>query len=130
MGGSMPVSYEIRDAVLRMNLEGEYEPEDILRTFLAAMADPSCPKPVALLVDVSRSESLGKRAPGEIKTVAEALGPFAKRIGGRCAVVAIDDLHFGLTRMGSAYSGGVGVDVQVFRDPDAALSWLATDAKV
>ncbi|HET9951405.1 MAG TPA: hypothetical protein VFS09_06380, partial [Candidatus Eisenbacteria bacterium] len=124
----MPVSYEIRDVVLRLNLEGEYEPEEILRTFLAAMSDPACPKPVALLVDVSRSESLSKRSPGEIQTVAQALGPFAKRIGGRCAVVATDDLHFGLTRMGSAYSGGVGVDVQVFREMDAALGWLASGA--
>jgi len=32
--------------------------------------------------------------------------------------------------MGSAYSGSVGVDVQVFRDPEAALAWLAADAKV
>lgn len=126
----MPVSYELRDAVLRMSLEGEYEPEDILRTFLAAMADPSCPKRVDFLLDVTRSTSLAKRAPGEIQTVAEALGPFDTRIGGRCAVVASDDLQFGLSRMGSAYSGAVGVEVQVFRDPDAALSWLASDAKV
>ena len=126
----MPVSYEIRDGVLRMNLEGEYEPENIIGTFLDALADPNCPKRVALLVDVSRSASLAKREPGEIKTVAESLGPYYERIGGRCALVASDGLQFGLTRMGSAYSGGVGIDVGVFRDPDAALSWLATDAKV
>jgi len=126
----MPVSYEIRDAVLRLNLDGEYEPESVLQTFLDAIADPKCPKRVDLLVDVSRSASLAKRAPGEIQTVAESLGPFGERIGGRCAIVANDDLQFGLTRMGSAYSGSVGVDVQVFRDPEAALAWLAADAKV
>ena len=126
----MPVHYEIQGAVLRMNLEGEYEPEDIRRTFLAAMNDPNCPKRVALLVDVRRSEVLAKREPGQIQTVAQGLGPFGERLGHRCAVVATDDLHYGLTRMGSAYSGGVGIDVQVFRDPDAALSWLASDATV
>ena len=126
----MAVVYEFEGAVLRLNLEGEYEPEDIRRAFLAAMADPNGPKRVSLLVDVRRSEVLSKRAPGEIQTVAQGLGPFGERIGHRCAVVAVDDLHYGLTRMGGAYSGGVGIDVQVFRDPDAALSWLASDATV
>jgi hypothetical protein len=126
----MPVRYEIQDAVLRMILEGEYEPEDIQRTFLAALADPECPKRIALLVDVRRSEVLAKRSPGEIQTVAQALGKYSDRIGGRCAVLTGDELQFGLTRMGSAYSGGVGIDAQVFRDPDAALSWLASDATV
>ena len=126
----MPVRYEINENVLRMDLEGEYEPEDILRTFLDALADPRCPKQVALLVDVTRSAVLAKRAPGEIQTVAEALGPFSERIGGRCAVIASDELHFGLTRMGSAYTGGVGVDAQIFRDRESALTWLVTGAKV
>ncbi len=120
----MAVSYTIEGGLLRLKLEGQYEPQDIIREFLAGIADPACPNPVALLVDVTASESLGTREPQEIRQVAEYLGPYAKRIGGRCAIVASRDLHFGLSRMGSAYTEGVGVETAVFRDASSALEWL------
>lgn len=107
-----------------MELAGSYDPEDIVRQFLAALAEPGCPDPVALLVDVTKSESMGSRSPSQIRYVAEFLGPYSGRIGGRCAVVATEDLHFGLGRMGSVYSEGVGVEAAIFRDPEAAREWL------
>lgn len=120
----MAVSYAIEGGLLRLTFEGKYAPEDIIREFLAGLADPACPNPVPLLVDVTRSESLATRVPQEIRHVAEYLGPYAGRIGGRCAVVANKDLYFGLSRMGSVYSEGVGVKASVFRDVPAALEWL------
>jgi hypothetical protein len=50
-----------------------------------------------------------------------------KRIGGRCAVVAQSDVHFGMSRMGTAYSENVGVVARVFREPEAALAWLGVE---
>ncbi len=126
----MPVSYMLEGALLRLDLEGEYEPKDIIRQFLAGLGDPGCPEKVALLVDATRSTSLEKRAPEEIGRVAEFLGAYVERIGGRCAVVASSDVHFGMSRMGSVFSAGVGVDAQVFRDPDAALAWLGVGSEV
>lgn len=120
----MPVTYTLEGALLRLDLEGQYEPRDIIRQFLAGLGDPGCPEKVALLVDTTRSTSLEKRAPHEIGSVAEFLGPYVDRIGGRCAVVARSDVHFGMSRMGSVYSAGVGVDAQVFRSPESALAWL------
>jgi len=123
----MAVSYSLTGPLLQMELAGTYSPEDIVRQFLAAIADPDCPNPVALLVDVTRSDSLGTRSPGQIRFVAEFLGSYSKRINGRCAVVASEDLHFGLGRMGSVYSEGVGVEAQIFRDANAARVWLGVD---
>lgn len=120
----MAVTYSLEGALLRLELAGTYDPEDIVRQFQAALADPLCPDPVSLLVDVTRSESLAGRHPSQIRYVAEFLGPYAKRINGRLAVVAIEDLHFGLGRMGSVYSENVGVEAAIFRDPDAARRWL------
>lgn len=120
----MAVSYLLDGSLLRMELAGSYEPEDVVRVFLAAIADPACPDPVALLVDVTRSESLAGRSPSQIRFVAESLGPHVKRIKGRCAVVAVEDLHFGLGRMGSVYSEGVGVEAAIFREEEAARRWL------
>jgi len=120
----MPVTHECKGRLLRMEFVGTYEPEDVTREFLAALADPACPENLALLVDTTRSESLGGRNPGQIRLVAEFLKPYAQRIGGRCAIVATEDLHFGLSRMGSVYSEAAGVETQVFRDAEAALMWL------
>ncbi|MGH7730857.1 MAG: hypothetical protein ACRENJ_06345 [Candidatus Eiseniibacteriota bacterium] len=120
----MAVQYSLRERILTMELIGIYEPGDVIRQFLEAMNDPACPKPVALLVDVSRSESLATRPAGEIRRIAEFLGPYAERIGGRVAVVAPSDAHFGLSRMGAVHSESVGVAAGVFRSTSEALEWL------
>src|SRR5262245_37992889 len=120
----MGVEYQIQDGVLMMSFTGTYAPEDVSDRFLAALRDPACPKPVALLVDVSRSEALADRPAAEIKRIAEFLGPYADRIGGRCAVVAPSDVHFGLSQMGSVHTERVGVTSRVFRARDPALAWL------
>jgi hypothetical protein len=120
----MSVSYSIEKDLLRLTLEGEYAPDDIVRTFLDAIDDPKCPTPVALLVDVSRSSSLATRPVEQIRTIAERLGDYKERVGGRCAVLASSDVNFGLSRLGSVYSEGVGVSTSVFRDLPEALAWL------
>jgi hypothetical protein len=118
------VEYQIQDGVLTMSLAGQYAPADVTEAFLTAMKDPACPNPVPLLVDVSRSESLATRPAEEIKRVARFLGPYADRIGGRCAVVAPADVQFGLSQMGSVHSEGVGVTSRAFRNREDALTWL------
>lgn len=122
----MTVQYAIREGVISIELAGRYEPDDIIRTFLEALRDPACPTSAPLLVDVSSSEELATRPAADIRMVAEFLGPHAARIGGRCAVVAPSDVHFGLSQMGAVYSQGVGVEAQVFRTREDALAWLRT----
>lgn len=120
----MPVSYSLQSGVLALVASGRYAPEDIPHQFLAGLAEPACPSPVGLLLDVRRSEVLAGRHPDQIRTVAEFLKPYADRIGRRCAVVATHDAQFGLGRMGAVYAERVGVDAQVFRAMDEALAWL------
>lgn len=120
----MPVTYSLIGSILKLNLEGQYEPGDIIAQFQAGLADPRCPGQVALLIDVTDSESLETREPQQIRHVAEYLGPYRERIGGRCAVVAARDVHFGLSSMGVVYSESVGIEAAVFRDSKSALEWL------
>lgn len=122
------MQYSIRQDVVTMEFVGVYEPKDVTRSFLEALADPTFPAPAALLIDVSRSESLASRPAAEIRMVAEFLGPYADRIGGRVAVVAPSDVHFGLSQMGAVYSERVGVAAKVFRTTVDALVWLKSPA--
>ena len=124
----MAVEYSIQNAVLHLEMVGVYEPQDVIRAFLSALNDPTCPRPVALLVDVARSESLATRPVSEIRSVAEFLGPFAERIGGRCAVVAPKDVQFGLSQLGSQAAEAAGITARVFRNRHEAVDWLREQA--
>ena len=77
---------------------------------------------------VRRSESLATAPAAEIRRVSEFLGPHAERIGGRCALVASSDVHFGLCQMGAVHCEGVGITARVFRTTEEALVWLGDPA--
>lgn len=112
----MAVEYSIRDGILTMDLSGTYESRDIVRAFLEAMNDAACPSPVALLIDVSRSGSFATRRSDEFRMVAEFIGPYADRIGGRCAVIAPSDVLFGLSQMACAQPRGRDRRARLSRD--------------
>lgn len=120
----MSVNYSWDGPLLRLDLVGTTEPEEVIRQFKVALADPLATEKVALLLDTTHSESMATRAPHEIRLVAEALKPYAERVQGRCAVVATKDIHFGLSRMGSVYTELIGVDAGVFRTEAEAIGWL------
>jgi len=124
----MPVVHAWEGTLLRMSFVGTYEPDDIIRQLEEALTEAPPLEKIALLVDTTRSEVLGTRSPSQIRHVAQALAPYAERIGGRCAIVAREDIHFGLSRMGSVYSESVGVETEVFRTEDEALAWLGVRA--
>jgi hypothetical protein len=77
-------------------------------------------------VDVRESSSLATRPTSEIIKVAEYLGPFQDRVK-RCAVLATENIHFGLSRLGAVYSETAGVMTSVFRDKEEAISWLHSE---
>ncbi len=120
----MAVTYRIDNDLLILDCEGEYPREDVERVFVRAMKDAATPQRVHLLLDVTGSRSLSGRSSNEIRRTAMALGPCAERLGGRAAVLATSDVHYGLCRMGAVYSEAKGVRVQVFKERTEALAWL------
>jgi len=120
----MPVTHRIEGDLLQIVAAGHYPPNALVEELVEAFADPLCPEHVKLLLDVRASEALATRNPDQIRRAAEFLERFAERIGRRCAVVVARDVQFGLARMGSVFSDGVGVDSQVFRSVDEAVAWL------
>jgi hypothetical protein len=123
------VDYSLESGILTIHATGRYRPEDVPHTFVKALADPACPTPVGLLLDVTGSEVLSSRSTEQIRSVAEFLQPYVERIGRRCAVVAAENVHFGLSRMGAVFAGNIGVDAQVFRSRETAVAWLKSGAR-
>jgi hypothetical protein len=120
----MAVRYSIRQGIITMEFVGTYEPRDVVSRFLDALADPDCPTPAGLLIDVRRSESLATRPAGDIRMVAEFLVPYSDRIGGRCAVVALTNAHFDQSQIGALRGQAAGISAQVFRTTEEAIAWL------
>jgi hypothetical protein len=58
----MPVMWSLDGDLVQLNLEGDYQPTDIIDAFLSALADRRCPQEVSLLLDTTRSQSLGMRS--------------------------------------------------------------------
>jgi len=122
----MSATYRLNDDVVEMTLNGTTGIEEVIQTFHKALDDSNTPEEFVLLVDVRESSSLATRPTSEIIKVAEYLGPFQDRVK-RCAVLATENIHFGLSRLGAVYSETAGVMTSVFRDKEEAISWLHSE---
>jgi hypothetical protein len=119
----MPINYQVEGTIVRLTLVGDNRPELLIQTFLQALDDPETPSQFGLFLDTRQSTSLQTQPSEEIIRVAEFLGPYKNRVQ-RCAVLATEDIHFGLARMGAVYSEAAGVMTRVFRDGEEATGWL------
>ena len=63
---------------------------------------------------------------GSGEEIRRLVGDLPFNAGTRRAYVAPIDLHFGLSRMAQSYAEIKGIEVEVFRDRDSALEWLAS----
>ena len=118
----MPLSYGITQGILVVTVEGEYTPDEFREVGSAGVKDPSTPKPARVLLDAPGSSSLKDRSPQDLRATAAffaALGDIH-----RVAILATDDLTFGLMRMGSSFSDNLGLETNVFRSRDEAMDWL------
>ncbi len=119
----MSATYRLNDDVIELTLNGSTGIDEVIQTFHKALDDSDTPEEFVLLLDVRKSSSLATRPTSEIIKVAEYLGPFQDRVK-RCAVLATENIHFGLSRLGAVYSETAGVMTSVFRDKDEAIDWL------
>lgn len=104
--------------------EGDVSLDDI-RSYRSSLAgDPAWRKEFRQLVDV-RSAGLKALSAEAVRSLADRAEELDPVLGfGKVAVVVSQDLHYGLARMYQAMSEGSAREVEVFRDPDSALSWL------
>ena len=119
----MPVRYTFSGNLFRVNLEGSYTPEEIMKMFMNALDDPLFPEEARFLLDVRKSSVLSERSFNDIKSVAQFFAAHSDRVSGYCAIVADKDVHYGLSRMGASLAEISGTKVEVFRDINEAILW-------
>jgi hypothetical protein len=120
----MPVTYRFDATIVIITLSGEYSMEDIRTTILSALADAQCPTSPCILMDLSESRSIYNRSKEDVKVLSHSLASLAARFNNRIALVAPDDLPYGLMRMGSVFSAEAGFEPEVFRTYAEARTWI------
>jgi len=120
----MPVKYRFDANITVIEMVGEYSLDDLRTAFLNSLADTDRPANSFLLINLAESLSFKNRPSDDIKTMASFVADLGNRFNNRIALVAPDDLRYGLIRMGSAAVDQEGVDSRVFRDFAEARKWL------
>jgi len=120
----MPVKYRFESSIVVLEMSGDYSMDDLRATILNALADSARPSGAFLLIDLSRSRSIYDRSSEDVKTMARFIGSLGRHFNDRIALVASEDLPFGLMRMGSVGSDERGIKSEVFRTIAEARTWL------
>jgi hypothetical protein len=120
----MPVSHHFDSNIVVIEMIGEYSVKDLRTVIINSFDDPLCPKNPILMIDLSRSKSIYERPSSTINAMATFIATYGNKFNNRLALVAPDDLAFGLMRMSSVSADSFGVDVKIFRTYNEARNWL------
>lgn len=121
----MPVDYEIDPSrrLIRTRCVGPVVLADVLAHFRALAADPALPKQPDVMLDFSELTAFPDRH--QLQSIALQLGHLAPTIEWQhCAVVAPQDLAFGIGRMFEMLSEPSFRATMVFRKREDAELWL------
>lgn len=124
----MALIYRMDKGCIVLVSEGSVQYEEGLQIFTEAIAAAQASPHTHwhILFDITKSEE--DRSEQELRGIASFVAANKEILSGRCAIVAADPLHFGLSRMFQAYCASIEVSVEIFEDLEAAHSWLkATD---
>ncbi len=120
----MPVTYHFDLNIVVIVMVGEYSMDDIRTTILKSLTDLNCPSNPVIIVDFSESRSIHTRTSNNVNAMASSLSILAKRFNNHVALVAPDNLSYGLMRMGSVASEEAGFKPEVFRNYADARKWI------
>jgi hypothetical protein len=120
----MPVGYRFDSGIVVIEMIGEYAMEDIRTTILSALEDSESAAVSSMLIDLSGSQSIGKRSSEDIRRMAHFVASLSDRYNHRIAFVAPGALLYGLVRMGSAGAEEKGIVCELFRSFSEAREWL------
>lgn len=122
----MPMRYRIESerGMLFVEAEGETTQAERLEAMHAWVSDPAFRPGLHTLADFSESTNVPTLV--ELEEIVAFMRRYATTIGQiRIAVVAARAVSFGVARQFGALAPGGFVTVQVFKDRESALAWLA-----
>ncbi len=120
----MPLGYRFDGRWVTIECPGHYSVEDFCANVAAAVSDPAWPAEPLVLFDLSERAAGVRRTRAEELEMVRCVGAAAGRIAGRFAVVAPQDLHYGIMRVTAVDMQRYGIEVFVARSEEGARAWL------
>ena len=124
----MPVTYIINKPgeFIHTRCVGETTIEEVIGHFETLVQDPDCPERLDVLLDLSEVASIPESE--QLWTISDKIAETLIRVQfGRCAIVAIRPVLFGMMRMFQAFAEDHFSGVCVFKNEDEARNWLAKE---
>ncbi len=118
----MGISYEIKERLIIIRTEGNFEAADLKATFQKIFSDPDFKTGANILVH--DLDSVFVPSTQEIEEGVRNVESIMKSFAARMAIVVSSDVNFGMGRMFEAISENRNINVRVFKDLDVAKKWL------
>ena len=121
----MPVSYEFDPdfGFVWTRCAGATTLDEVRAHFAGLEVDPKTPARLNVLLDLSTMSSLPES--NQLQAIVDELRRLRARIAwGACAIVAVNDALFGMSRMFEVFAEQQFKRTRVFRDLSMARNWL------
>lgn len=118
----MNMAHEIDGRILIIRQNGVTDAEEIIQAMNAAVADPRLQAGSHVLWDAT--DAPAQASAKKIRRLVAGFGSLSDKLSSRFAIVVENQIQFGVSRMLSAYSELVDVEVRVFFDVPTAKDWL------
>lgn len=120
---AMPVFTRRKDDVLVLTADGDYTPGELARVGARAFDDPSLPRPVPLLLDLSGAAGLAGKTDEALGEEGAALSPYRDRVS-RLAVVVAGRFatHFAPD---GPFADAAGMEIRPHPSHRDAVAWLS-----
>lgn len=120
----MAVSYTIEGRILTLTTVGKSSVEEIVDAVNSALADPRFNEASVVIWDTRQSASLGDRSTEELRRIGEGTYSLVDKFPNYSAVIANNDLYYGLMRMVVTFTEKTDPRTQFFRSEEEAMAWV------
>lgn len=128
MGMEIEIDVRADQGYCLVVIRGPLEPSGIESGVARLVADPAFRPGLSTVFDLSLTE-LGHLTPQSISSIHGVNARYATRRGeARVALIAPDDLRYGVARMIEALGTSENLRMQVFRTFDDAIAWACPGA--
>ena len=122
----MPVLVRFDENIIVIEMTGEYTIEEIRSVIFKTFSDSLRPQNGVLLIDLSKAQSIYDRSSEIINAMAHFIASYTQYFNNRVALIAPDELKYGLMRMSSSPADNLGIKVEIFKEYSPAREWLLT----
>lgn len=120
----MAVEFGIEGRILRFSAVGNSTAEEVIAAIKAATSDPLFNEATIVIWDTRQSASLGDKSTEELRRIGEGTFSLVDQFPNYSAVIANNELYYGLMRMVVAYTERDNPKTQFFRSEEEAMAWV------